>query len=314
MWWCRCLPIEECRFVTTTDCLNDASIYRIITSGLTNDDCSDCSSWNGTFDLQYAAANTWESPASALSACNHVSGDPLWRLDNYTVGPTRYYRLEAVGLGYVWRILASSWQCGYDNILTYAPAVIVPNPCLSLPATITASPCVKICSFCLEDTETGTGTGTGDVLSDTLSVTLSGWTYYPNGCSDCTFMNGTFLLSRTRNCQWVATGTGYCGACPIEYSVSAYLSNNAFGYTDVGWYVYIILRSATGTCVGIPTSGPVRQDIVFRWGSGSFFPIDCTTTRTLTYIYGSATYVYWPAYGLYMQSPICAPPTTVRVN
>lgn len=318
MWWCKCVPIEECRFISTPDCAaSEVSVYTFTVSGLANDDCSSCNDWNGTFNLEYMSPGIWESPSSASTNCNHVSGDPLWRLDTYSIGSTRYYRLSAVGLGYAWRLVSTSWVCGGDNVLTKVAAVIFPNPCLNLPTTISLTPCLRVCPYCIEDTDTGTGTGTGDVVPDSLAVTLSGMTaFFESTCSWCaSSLNTTFILDRVRNCQWVTTGTAECGGCPIEYSIAAYVSAGNYGPTDVSWQVVVVIRTPVGSCVGLPSEGPVQETHEFHWRSGGISAIDCTMTRTLSYRRSYGTPMYFSEYGIWMDATVCeAFYATAQVN
>jgi hypothetical protein len=251
MGWlpCKCVPVDECRLITTPGCAEDASIYLISVSGLANDDCSSCNTWNGAFSLKYASAGVWESPASSSTSCGHTDGDPLWRL-SYA---SSTYTLEAIGIGYRWRLSGASWVCNGTNVLSRTNPYFVPDPCSSVPASITVVPCTVECALC---------TGT---MPDTISVTLSGLvdggtllTCY------CSTLNGTHVLASIGPCHWRTSGTFGCH----------------HGY-DKTYYIDVSLMKLDGT-VKFKVFGSVSGwgDYVFTYTyeTGSPDLIDCEAT------------------------------------
>lgn len=271
-WYpCCCVPVEECRLIATTSggntlCAKESSIYTLTISGLTNDSCSSCADWNGTFDLQYMFEARWDSPPSASTNCGHTAGDPLWRLE-YDAA-TSYYILTALGIGFRWRLAKASWTCAGTNTLSLVYPLPVPAPCATLPATLALTPCITVCTCCSSG------------MPASISVTFSG--IANNLCDGCTGFNATFLLARSSTCHWYRDGTWSCSAAigTPKYSIQAWVETSA--YANTKFWVWLSFGS-----IILPSVRSAGYDWVYDKGSGGALDCSGTYTPTLSRVVGA---------------------------
>lgn len=265
---CRCVPVTDCRLIGTLLCSQEASIYTFTTSALSDNSCSDCTEWNGTWDLQFMGVGTfsWETEPYYGTPCSHVAGDPLWRLD-YNSGLSRY-ELEAVGTSAVWFLSSLSWSCAGTNTM----ALWTPGPVCNASGSITLTPCVFACEYC------------DGGMPDTISVTLSG---ISNNACDCSSFNTTFVLDKEATCGWRAITSTTCSG------VTGVLTCDVTAWVNL---VYLMGMPYVQLQITAFISRNGSYSTQYRWsqyisGSG---PIDCGDTYTG---FGSASPVNTPSYG-----------------
>lgn len=231
-WYPRCcggVTPPTCEYVLTTDCAEDASQYTFSMSGLTNDGCSDCSHWNGSFTLSKTTDGSgdvlWETPADASTYCGKTSGDPLYELRR-PLGLGQYYTLTANGIGVQWRLIASSWDCSNRNILSIAATG---TDCSSPPSTVDLIPCKGPCSICTD------GDSPGKLLVE-VPVLANGT------CTDCADLADNYVIDKTNDCEW----TGYFPnptTCSGPYGVWTWLEVMVTIYSSFGHdYIWCRLR------------------------------------------------------------------------
>jgi len=112
---CTCCEPCTCKSVIVS-LVDYPSYYDITVAGLVDDfSCSSCASWNGDFRLCYnGITGLWQSPNSSLSACGHVLGEPLWKLERISASN---HLLTAVGIGDRWE-KTTSWTPWANNTLS----------------------------------------------------------------------------------------------------------------------------------------------------------------------------------------------------
>lgn len=230
----NCTPFCECSRVLVSGSVYDVTKYSFTVAGMTNDNCSYCNDWNGSFDLCWDSTNLWESAVSSSTNCGHTAGTPLWTLAK---GAT-YYTLTMNGPGHSWRILNGSWVRGGTNILSLTPAAIVPNPCNNLPATITLTPCTGVCLSC-------SGGGPATMSADVSGLPVTSFV----GCNYAE-LNGIYAVPRsaTGDCAWQTT---YEESCPGYYG------------SIVGAKILVTVSTSGGT-----TYLQVELNVWIRRGSG----------------------------------------------
>lgn len=275
MWWCGCpTPPIPCEFITNLPCVDDANVYSMSVQ-MTNNDCTNCAAWSGDFDLVWdSGTSTWKSPASDTTSCGHTAGDPLWKMYFQTIGLSSYVVLEAMGLGYRWRVLRASWRCANENTLTYFTA-IAPEPCNGRPDTITVTPCQFLCTPC------------GGISPATMTVTLSG--FYDNAgiYCDCDFLNDSFILDpinglSATDCRWEITGTSTLDCSlglTLDYRITLRL------YT-IGSDVYANIQVYTASMSG---GTPISTTTVNYEQVVGTTPLDCSLHYDVGWSSGGTT-------------------------
>lgn len=263
-WYpCGCVPVDECRLINTPGCVDDASIYIITVSGLTNDSCADCAAWNGTFNLKYVSGGVWKSDPSDSTSCGHSAGDPLWKLEHDST--TGYYYLTAVGLAYRWRTAIASWTCNGTDTMTLVSPSPIPAPCSNVPSTIDAVPCTIECEYCSTDDP------------DSISVRLLGFVDHSTTGCWCSLLNGYHVLNRRHPCRWWTEGTFECRhGVTANYSISVWIAPQS-----VGGSVCVFCMVTIGTTPAISYWGSPAV-LGAKYDSGSTAAIDCSATYHLT--------------------------------
>lgn len=258
---CKCCPPCNCITIATTDCATapyDPFYWDLSVAGLTNDDCTSCATWNGDFKLCYTGNDTWESAKSSSTSCGHTAGDPLWKLTR----SGGYYNLDALGLGYRWRLATGSWSCGRQNTLTLQEPTPVPAPCGNVPSTLDLDPCILECGNCTA------GTTPNRVQLQFANITDKCAVFWL-----CTQLNATFVLDVTTNiCFYrypTAVLVGPCtGGNTMAFDIWCQIDSQ-------GWLVTV--RGVAGS----PQS--YTEWAFFRWSSGGG-AFDCSASRTATLI------------------------------
>lgn len=272
-WWIRWPTGPEpevcpCELIAADHCAVTASLWLISVTGLANDTCSDCDTWNGNFVLCYVSGDKWESPAYDGTECGHTAGDPLWRLERKGAIGSEYYELLAVGIGFRWTKTSATWSCLANNTLTLTYPLPVPSPCGGLPASIVAVPCItQACALCAG--------GTPNVLSLTLAGVLD------DICS-CVPLNGTFalrLLPYPYQCIWSTVGTLGCdpvgrnGGYQIRVTLKAALDGHTIFHVWINIGVSALFANRTMVWE-------------YEYDFGAPGAIDCLGTYVPTYTTG----------------------------
>jgi hypothetical protein len=253
------------------------TVFNLTVSGLTDDNCDSCDTWNGEFELCWdATEKDWRSPASSTTACGHSSGDPLYKLEVSPGGVP--WGLTALGLGYSWELAAQAFDpFGSNNMELGIP--VDPNPCNDVPDPVVVTACIPECDGC-------------STKDTTISVTLSGW---PDFDCDCSEANDTFVLRSQSpfegQCHYSFRGDmATCQSLipPVIY-IKAYTRNGPFQNLDnVGWAVFVTYET---TLYNWELPGWIKaySSATYWWDSGGVSAFDCTATRTLTLVYEENT-------------------------
>ena len=265
---CKCCGAPPCNCISiiTSDCNSstpDVFYYDLSMSGITNDTCSDCDTWNGDFKLCWDGNDTWRSAPSSLTHCGHSAGDPLYVLER-TGGS---YVLEAKGMGQKWAVATGSWNCAGTNVLAKGATVLT----CSCPATATLDPCVE-CPEC-------------DPVTSAPARVQIDFTGIVNRCSTtagtfkkCTDWNATFVLNRISNlCTYYFRNDSawmlYCPGSPFGTGAYVTIWAGVVDYADgdYGWSVSMQINVINQQRFFIET---------WQWKQTGKF--DCSTARTLS--------------------------------
>lgn len=196
--------------------------WRFTASGITNNVCSSCSEFNGTFDLKWYNEGPpclWLAWKSGPPTCADQAFPPddlcennyYWRLQYDNAGSLGdgFYLIPNTSFPFpsapVYFLAVSSWNCGGSNVMTRDGPTGSGTSCATWPATLTLSPSSEIIPEC-------ECYPPYDAIASEWEVVVSGVTN--GGCSDCSVINSTHILrpaGGTENfCSWNNTSLTIC--------------------------------------------------------------------------------------------------------